>query len=217
MATAAGLPAGKAFLGLTTSPNLSFWLIRTQHDSSMPNASTLTRFVQRGASLLLRSRLPLQVCPLRMSRGGTGVVEIQRWGKTGDAQIRRRKAGGTFCNSSKGLELSPWVQGDTPESCSPWKHLGPWVQGLMSTEHLQTMRSTVTKTNFQTILNHYRRTSSAGSQIKPHQQVQSVISSVKLWKLPSIFWGENNSGQLVSVSVLFLEHKHITCQLGNHC
>lgn len=183
-----------------------------------PHLSGLLTAVQ--AYLLLRSQLQRFKSVQRTHH------RKEEWGKSRDEERLEtlRSEGerlfhfGTFCISSKGPEShrGSKAHSGVKRSLKASEARGTRVRGLMSTGHLQTMRNALTTASVKKTLNHCRMTSSAHPQIKPHRQVQSVVSFVKLWKLPSIFGGKNNSVQLVSISVLLLEHKLVTRQLGHH-
>lgn len=71
---AARLPVSKAFLGLTSFPNLSLRLIGNQHNYSMPSTSTFIMVCSRGTSssfIVMSAIAPLFVL-VQVREGGVG-------------------------------------------------------------------------------------------------------------------------------------------------
>lgn len=129
----------KAFLSLTSFPNMSFRLIGNQHNYFMPSASTFIMVCSQEQKLVIYYDFSYGtfICPCA-SQGKLGWRKIQT-GRGGLFHFR------TLDTSSNNPELPPWVQGTL------WA-FAAWVQGPMSTGHLQIMRSMSTKASFTTIL-----------------------------------------------------------------
>lgn len=77
---AASLPVSKAFLGLTSFPNLSLRLIGNQHNYSMPSTSAFIMVCSRGTSssfIVMSATAPLFVL-VQVREGGVGNAERRK-------------------------------------------------------------------------------------------------------------------------------------------
>lgn len=74
---AASLPVSKAFLGLTSFPNLSLRLIGNQHNYSMPRTSTFIMVCSRGtsSSFIVMSATAPSFVLVQIGEGGVGNPE----------------------------------------------------------------------------------------------------------------------------------------------
>lgn len=174
--------------------------------SRFPYKDTSSSFIE------ITATAPELVYRASQGRGQWG--EIQSWGRTLETEQKGR---GSFvlehCSSSKGPELSLWVQGTLQGQVALTNICGCGIRASWA----QSIRriSAMTKASFMTILKRCRMTSWVRFQVKSQRQMQSVVASVKLWKLPSL-WSENHSAPLVDISVLFLEHNCLTCKFGHY-
>ena len=135
---AASSPVSKAFLGLTSFPNLSLRLIGNQHDYSMPGTSTFITVCSQGHKLIIYCHVSYHLC-LPLCKSGKVAWGVQRAGRFWRCSDRKAKAV-SFWNILHYFQKTRIVTmgpRHTPASSSLYEHLWPWVQGPMSANHLQ--------------------------------------------------------------------------------
>lgn len=88
---AASSPVSKAFLGLTSFPNLSLRLIGNQHDYSMPGTSTFIMVCSQGHKLTIYCHVSYHLC-LPLCKSGKVAWGIQRAERFWRCSDRKAKA-----------------------------------------------------------------------------------------------------------------------------
>lgn len=89
MGIAASLPVSKAFLGLTSFPNLSLRLIGNQHNYSMPGTSTFIMVCSQGHKLIIYCHVSYHLClPLCKLGKVAGLQRTERFWRCSDRKAK---------------------------------------------------------------------------------------------------------------------------------